>query len=82
MSDAKEVKNRYFRNVEGVGYIDIYKILELFGVSSHAVGHAVKKLLMPGQRGSKGYRQDIEEAIASLTRELSLLDERDARQQE
>lgn len=67
--------SRYYINVGGRTYIDVYCILALFKVSSHAIGHAIKKLLVPGQRGSKGYRQDLIEAIASIQREVELLDE-------
>jgi hypothetical protein len=61
--------------VAGRTYIDVYCVLALFKVTSHAIGHAIKKLLVPGRRGSKGYRQDLVEAIASIQREIELLDE-------
>ena len=52
---------------------DVYDVLHAFGVQSHAVGHAVKKLLMPGQRGAKDYAQDLREAVQSIIRELDRL---------
>lgn len=55
--------------------LDIYRVLSLFEVKSHAVGHAIKKLIMAGKRGSKGYEQDIREAVDSLNRELQMIAE-------
>lgn len=62
----------YFKNVQNLNIIDVYRVLELFDVQSHAVGHAVKKLLCSGGRGSKDYLQDIQEAIDSLQREIEM----------
>lgn len=50
------------------GYVDVYSVLELFEVDSHAIGHAIKKLLMAGKRGAKGYRQDLHESIMAIER--------------
>jgi hypothetical protein len=63
-----KVKNIYKREV--VSPIDIYDILNAYGVQSHAVGDAIKKLLVAGQRGAKSYSQDIIEARASIDREI------------
>lgn len=52
--------------------IDIYDILELYKVYNPATAHAIKKLLMPGQRGNKGVIQDLEEAKQSITRAIEL----------
>lgn len=52
--------------------IDIYDILELYKVYNPATAHAIKKLLMPGQRGIKGVIQDLEEAKQSITRAIEL----------
>lgn len=65
---------RYFKDVSNLNAIDVYKVLELFNVKSHAVGHAVKKLLVAGARGAKDERQDIQEAIAALQRHLQIMD--------
>jgi hypothetical protein len=54
------------------GVIDIYDILELYKVYNPAVAHAVKKLLMSGQRGYKDVIQDLEEAKQSITRAIEL----------
>ena len=43
--------------------------------------HAVKKLLCAGQRGAKGQKQDVQEAIASLMRYLEMQTEDDEAKQ-
>ena len=64
-----ELKHRvYKKGVSHLGSIDVYRVLELFNVQSHAVGHAIKKLLCSGGRGAKDEAQDIQEAIDSLIR--------------
>jgi len=49
--------------------IDVYAVLHAFRVTSQTIGHAIKKLLFPGQRsGGKSEEQDIDEAAWSLRR--------------
>lgn len=48
--------------------LDPYGVLEVFGVTDQMVGHAIKKLLMPGERGIKDMEKDIDEAIDTLLR--------------
>lgn len=66
--------SHYHKSVKGRETIDVYDVLDLFEVKSHAVGHAIKKLLMAGQRGAKDYRQDLSEAIDSITRQLEMVE--------
>jgi hypothetical protein len=66
----------YFRSVAHLSEIDIYRFLDLFGVTDQALGHAIKKLVAPGGRGAgKDFRKDVQEAIDTLTRRLEMLDE-------
>jgi hypothetical protein len=51
---------------------DVYSVLEAFDVTCHARGHAIKKLLMPGQRGAKGEMQDLDEALVSVSRAIDM----------
>jgi len=48
--------------------IDVYRVLELFGVTDQAIGHAIKKLLVAGGRGQKNIDKDVKEAIDTLKR--------------
>tara|TARA_B100002003_G_scaffold145063_1_gene134395 strand:- start:413 stop:688 length:276 start_codon:yes stop_codon:yes gene_type:complete len=61
--------NRYLKPVPGKGVsIDVYDVLTAFGVTNPATQHAIKKLLMPGQRGAKDVLTDLEEARQSIVR--------------
>lgn len=63
----------YFKKVpSGVTHVDVYWVLDAFGVTSQPVGHAIKKLLCAGQRGAKGREKDLLEAIACIKRALEL----------
>lgn len=52
--------------------VDVYCVLDAFGVTDQALGHAIKKLLCAGLRGLKPQRQDLEEAIQSIQRSITL----------
>ena len=70
----KEEFPHYFKELpEGTTHIDIYMVLALFDVTDQAIGHAVKKLMCPGQRGDKGKMQDLEEAVKTLKRGLDVM---------
>ena len=64
--------DHYFKDVSSLKHIDVYRVLDLFGVSNPCVQHAVKKLLCSGQRGVKDERRDVEEAVSSLVRYLEM----------
>ena len=53
--------------------VDVYDVLRAWDVTCPALQHAVKKLLQPGQRGSKSAAQDLREAIRSIERAIQLL---------
>lgn len=67
--------NKYQRSVKGV-QIDVYDVLNAFGVTCPAAQHAIKKLLMPGKRGHKSELGDLREARASVDRAIDLARER------
>lgn len=71
--------SHYKKDVSGLTMIDVYRVCDLFGVQdpSGATQHAIKKLLLPGQRGGKSMRQDLQEAVDSLNRRIQMLDEDD-----
>lgn len=49
-------------------YIDVYRVLELWKVSDPCLQHAIKKLLVAGDRGVKDIEKDVKEAIVTLNR--------------
>lgn len=58
--------------------IDVYRTLELFGVTDQAIGHAIKKLLVAGGRGAgKDVRKDVKEAADTLIRWQQMRNEDD-----
>lgn len=66
---------QYYRKC-GYEYVDVYRVLEIFGVTNPCLQHAIKKLLLAGVRtGKKDFRKDIKEAIDALTRALAMIDE-------
>lgn len=67
------MSNPYRKSVRHLDEIDIYQIGNLYEVKSHAVFHALKKLLCAGKRGAKDYEQDLMEAIESIERELQIV---------
>lgn len=58
----------YFKDVSHLDTIDIYRVIDLWGVTDSAIAHAIKKLLVAGGRGAKDAEQDVAEAIVSLRR--------------
>ena len=69
---SEQNHDHYFKDVTHLKTIDVYRVLDLFGVSNPCIQHAVKKLLCSGQRGVKDTRQDVQEAITSLVRYLEM----------
>lgn len=67
----------YFRDVSALEKIDIYRFLDLFGVTGSPHQHAIKKIACAGQRGAKDARKDLNEAMVSIKRALEMLDEDD-----
>jgi len=67
--DKTRGKHGHYFKAAPFEYVDIYRVLQLFAVTDPCLQHAVKKILMAGGRGAgKDIRQDIQEAIDTLTR--------------
>lgn len=64
--------DHYFKDVSNLKYIDVYRVLILFGVTDPCLQHAIKKLLCAGKRGVKDELKDVQEAISSLLRHLEI----------
>ena len=61
--------SHYYKNVEHLKEIDVYRVLQLFNVIDPCMQHAIKKLLVAGGRGAgKDVDKDVQEAIDSLIR--------------
>jgi len=62
------IHSHYFKPVEHLQEVDVYRVLRLFNVTDPCIAHAVKKLLVAGGRGAKPIDKDIREAIITLER--------------
>jgi hypothetical protein len=57
--------------------VDVYAVLEAFGVICQARGHAIKKLLSAGERGKGDALADLVGAQAAVSRAIDLQKMRD-----
>ena len=73
---GEDKPNPYTRSVHDYDTIDVYDVLNLYGVHDPDVAHAVKKLLCAGKRGSKDYLTDLQEAQSSLARAIQDADKK------
>lgn len=65
--------SHYFKDVEHLKHVDVYRVLSLFSVSDPCLQHATKKLLVAGGRGAgKDIVQDVQEAMDTLTRWMEM----------
>lgn len=76
-AQEKQMSNyeHYYKNVKHLSFIDVYRVIDLFGVTSAPLQHAIKKLLCAGYRGVKDHEKDIREAIDALNRHLQMIAE-------
>ena len=59
--------NHYFKDCP-YERVDVYRIIEIFGVTDPCIQHALKKLLCSGVRGHKDQEKDIQDVIDTLER--------------
>jgi len=45
---------------------DVYDVLEAYKITCPSMSHAIKKLLLAGKRGAKGFDKDCDEGINSI----------------
>ena len=76
----KPVGNKYHRTIHGVTggslVVDVYNVLDAFGVTCPACQHAIKKLLCAGLRNKGSRLQDLTEAEVSVKRAVELEQQR------
>lgn len=70
----KPKHSHYHKDVSQYDTIDVYAVCKIFDVqdTSGCLQHAIKKLLVTGQRGHKDRQTDIQNAIDTLNRLLEL----------
>jgi len=82
----KHSGNKYIRLIHGVKmgdthipdaiHIDVYEVLDAFGITCSATQHALKKLLCAGLRSKGSVLQDLKEARDSITRAIQMQERR------
>lgn len=75
-NEEKKEFPHYYKSIEHLaedGYMDVYDVLDIFEVNNPAIAHAVKKMLVTGKRGHKDEVRDIKDAISTLNRALTLV---------
>ena len=65
--------SKYLRTIQTKdGKVDVYAVLDAFGVACPARQHAIKKLLCSGVRGKGDTLQDLREARDAVERSIEL----------
>ena len=76
---------RLIRPADGKGQpilVDVYAVLEAFQVTCPALAHLAKKVLVTGQRGKGTTSQDLQGALAALSRAIDLQHDREFAEEE
>lgn len=72
-------RNKYEREIIGLSgeraIVDVYRTLSSFNVTDPACQHAIKKLLCMGLRGHKDVITDLDDAIDSLNKMKTYLEQ-------
>ena len=63
--------SKYTKTIHGVS-VDVYDVLQAWGVINPALQHLIKKALQCGQRGHKDNEQDLQDIIDSAIRAKEL----------
>ena len=63
--------SKYTKTIHGVP-VDVYDVLQAWGVSNPALQHLIKKALQCGRRGHKDNEQDLQDIIDSAIRAKEL----------
>ena len=70
------IHEHYFRDIpKGVTKMDIYRFLDLFGVTCPVAQHVIKKAVAAGQRGHKDVTRDWQDVQDSAARKLQMIEE-------
>lgn len=67
--------NHYFVDVSNLDSVDVYRMIELIGITCPVAQHVFKKAWATGKRGHKDLRRDWQDIADSAARRLQMLDE-------
>ena len=69
-----EARSKYHREIKPGVWVDVYDVLQAWGVRNPALQHLIKKALAPGERGHKTLDQDMADIVASAERARELIE--------
>lgn len=67
--------SHYFIDVSGYDRVDVYRLIELAGITCPVAQHVFKKAFATGKRGHKDLRRDWQDIRDSAARKLQMLGE-------
>lgn len=71
-SADQPTRSKYHREIAPGVWVDVYDVLNAWGVTNPALQHLIKKALAPGERGHKTLDQDMRDILASAKRAQEL----------
>ena len=74
--NPKYDKTIYGKYGTGTCTVDVYDVLNAWKVTDPCLQHALKKMMMTGNRGHKDERQDLVDIVHSAKRALEMHDQK------
>lgn len=71
----REHSHYFFPIPEGITEADVYRLIEIIGITCPTAQHVFKKCCATGKRGHKDLRQDWKDILDTAKRKLEMLDE-------
>lgn len=68
MTTWTDKHNHYVKDVSTLIKLDVYRLIQLYGITDPCFQHALKKLLVTGGRGHKPVEKDVQDVIDTLER--------------
>ena len=69
-------RHKYMREIAPGVWVDVYDVIEAFGVTDGGMQHALKKILATGTRGHKDEAEDRKDILASVKRSNEIFNRR------
>jgi hypothetical protein len=73
--EAAMSHEHYFIDVSAYDRVDVYRLIELIGITCPVAQHVFKKAFATGNRGHKDLRRDWQDIADSAARRLQMIDE-------
>lgn len=70
--------DHYFIDVSAYDRVDVYRLIELIGITCPVAQHVFKKAFATGKRGHKDLRRDWQDIADSAARRLQMISEDEA----